>query len=186
MGDFLLRLGVYYLFSSPRERGRDGGALLGGGRDVGDEEGVLRAVHEQARRGHEGGIAPGPSRVRGVSALLAAGLALAACGQDEKPAPKAESAIAATAPSAAQRGTAGDPGKGRQVWLGQCVSCHNIDPAKDGPVGPAVKGSSVPLLEARLLHASYPPGYQPKRATNVMPARPDLAASTPDLAAYLR
>ena len=53
-------------------------------------------------------------------------------------------------------------------------------------MGPAVKGSSPELLEARVLHASYPFGYMPKRETKVMPARPDLAPSIRDLAAYLR
>ena len=42
------------------------------------------------------------------------------------------------------------------------------------------------LLEARVVHATYPPGYKPKRDSKVMPPRPDLVASIPDLAAYLR
>ena len=81
---------------------------------------------------------------------------------------------------------AGDPTKGQQIWLGQCVACHNPDPGKDGPIGPAVKGASKDLLEARVVHGTYPPGYKPKRETKVMPPRPDLVASIPDLAAYLR
>jgi mono/diheme cytochrome c family protein len=123
--------------------------------------------------------------VRLAGLLLTAALVLGGCGQDEKPAPTAESS--GSAPASATRGVApGDPVKGRQVWLGQCVSCHNAEPAKEGPVGPAVKGSSPELLEARVLRASYPAGYTPKRATKVMPARPDLAPSIPDLVAYLR
>lgn len=114
-------------------------------------------------------------------ALLALGLLLAGCGQDDKPAPTSGSA-GGFQPVAA----AGDAAKGRQVWVGQCVACHNNDPSKDGPVGPAVKGSSSELLEVRVLHARYPPGYKPKRDSKVMPARPDLAASITDLAAYLR
>jgi mono/diheme cytochrome c family protein len=122
--------------------------------------------------------------VRGAGLLLAAGLVLGGCGQDEKPAPKSESSSAA--PAGATLVGPGDAVKGRQVWLGQCVSCHSTEPAKDGPVGPAVKGSSAELLEARVLRASYPAGYAPKRPTKVMPARPDLAPSIPDLTAYLR
>jgi mono/diheme cytochrome c family protein len=80
----------------------------------------------------------------------------------------------------------GDGEKGRRIYLGQCASCHNADPAKDGPVGPAVKGSALELLEARVLRAAYPAGYKPKRSSTVMPPRPDLASSLPDLAAYLR
>src|SRR5438477_4205474 len=59
--------------------------------------------------------------------------------------------------------------RGRQVYLSQCTQCHAVDPSQSGPVGPPVKGSSRELLEARILKGSYPPGYKPKRATNVMP-----------------
>ena len=79
-----------------------------------------------------------------------------------------------------------DSDRGKQVYLAQCTSCHNTDPAKAGPVGPPVSGSSRELLEARLLRAGYPPGYAPKRDTTVMPAQPQLAPYVNDLAAYLR
>ncbi len=109
---------------------------------------------------------------------------LGGCGQDDKPPPERQGSTGATtAPAPAGKP---DAEKGRQVWLSQCVACHNVDPAKDGPVGPAVKGSSRELLEARVLRAQYPPGYKPKRDSKVMPARPDLEASIPDLAAYLQ
>ena len=77
-------------------------------------------------------------------------------------------------------------GRGKQVYLTECIACHNIDPAKDGPLGPAVKGSSQELLEAKVLRVSYPPGYAPKRPTALMPPMPKLAAKIPDLAAFLR
>ena len=136
---------------------------------------------------------------RGAAAVLAAALLLAACGQDEKPAPGA-AAPGVPAPSAGTPApapnppaisrdavpAAGDPEKGRQVYLGQCVACHNRDPGKDGPVGPAIKGSSRELVEARVLRAEYPAGYKPKRESRVMPPRPDLAPSVSDLAGFLR
>ena len=77
-------------------------------------------------------------------------------------------------------------GRGKQVYLTECIACHNIDPAKDGPLGPAVKGSSQELLEAKVLRVSYPPGYTPKRPTALMLPMPKLAAKIPDLAAFLR
>jgi len=76
--------------------------------------------------------------------------------------------------------------RGRQVYLAQCTQCHNADPAQDGAVGPAVKGASRELLEARILRGSYPPGYKPKRPTNVMPPQPAVASEIPALAAYLK
>jgi mono/diheme cytochrome c family protein len=123
-------------------------------------------------------------RFRAAARLVAAGLLLAACGDQQPPAPPGGPSPPAATSSAAA--TAGSAEKGRQVWLGQCIACHNSDPGKDGPLGPSVKGASRELLEARVLKGEYPPGYTPKRPSKVMPPRPDLAPSIPDLAAYLR
>jgi mono/diheme cytochrome c family protein len=123
--------------------------------------------------------------VRGVraSAGLALALLLAGCGDQPAPAPAGNAS--APAPAAAAVASAVSSERGRQVWLGQCIACHNSDPSKDGPLGPAVKGSSRELVEARVLRGEYPPGYTPKRPSKVMPTRPDLAPNVPDLAAYL-
>ena len=77
-------------------------------------------------------------------------------------------------------------GRGKQAYLTECIACHNFDPARDGTLGPSVKGASQELLEARVLRAAYPPGYTPKRSTALMPAQPKLAPKIPDLAAFLR
>jgi hypothetical protein len=37
-----------------------------------------------------------------------------------------------------------------------------------------------------VLRGAYPPGYQPKRPTSVMPPQPALAPDIPALAAYLK
>jgi len=76
--------------------------------------------------------------------------------------------------------------RGKQVFLTECIACHNPDPARDGVLGPAIKGASQELLEARVLRAAYPPGYTPKRSTALMPPLPKLAPKIPDLAAFLR
>ena len=82
---------------------------------------------------------------------------------------------------------AGDANRGRGIYLSNCAACHNSsDPSKDGPIGPAIKGSSQALIEARILKAGYPPDYKPKRKTAVMPAQPYLKSTIPDLAAFLR
>jgi len=76
--------------------------------------------------------------------------------------------------------------RGRQVYLTQCATCHAADPAQAGPLGPPVKGSSRELLEAKILRGTYPPGYQPKRPTTVMPPQPALAPDIPALAEHLK
>jgi mono/diheme cytochrome c family protein len=87
-----------------------------------------------------------------------------------------------------ESGTTRDPAaeRGRQIYLAQCISCHNADPALPGAVGPAVRGSSQELLEAKLVRGAYPPGYTPKRPTAVMPPQPGLAPDVPNLFAFLR
>ena len=75
---------------------------------------------------------------------------------------------------------------GKQVYLAECITCHHSDPTKDGPLGPAVKGSSRELLEAKVVRGTYPAGYTPKRTTALMPPMPKLAPKIPDLAAFLR
>lgn len=75
--------------------------------------------------------------------------------------------------------------QGRRVYQANCIACHNPDPARDGPLGPAVACSSRELLEARVLRAEYPPGYAPKRDSKLMPAQPFLRGDLPGLAAYL-
>ena len=76
--------------------------------------------------------------------------------------------------------------RGRQVYQANCTSCHASDPAKEGPLGPAVKGSSRELLEARILRGGYPAGYTPRRPSTVMQPLPNLAGNLADLAAYLQ
>ena len=76
--------------------------------------------------------------------------------------------------------------RGRAVFIANCVACHNNDPSKDGPIGPAIKGSPKEVLEARVLRGGYPPNYQPKRNTHVMPSFPFLEQEMPYLEAYLR
>jgi len=95
--------------------------------------------------------------------LLAAAVLLGACAKDEGPA-----------------------ARGKQVYLAQCIACHNSDPSKQGPLGPAIKGSSLELLEAKVLRGEYPPGYKPKRETKLMPPQPQLAQHVKDLAAFLK
>ena len=95
-------------------------------------------------------------------------LAASACSKDSK-----------------QSGQSPDWERGRAVYVANCVACHNSDPSKDGPIGPAIKGSPSELIESRVLRTQYPPGYKPKRTTQVMPTFPFLKTEIPYLAVYL-
>jgi mono/diheme cytochrome c family protein len=76
--------------------------------------------------------------------------------------------------------------RGRIVFMTNCVVCHNSNPNLPGSQGPAIAGSSRALIEARVLHLSYPPGYQPQRTTHAMRAFPQLAGQIDNLAAFLQ
>jgi mono/diheme cytochrome c family protein len=104
--------------------------------------------------------------------LVFLALALSACSQDSD--------------QNAEAAKDSDWQRGRAIYVANCVACHNNDPSRDGPIGPAIKGSPKELLESRVLSTSYPPGYKPKRPTHVMPQFPFLKDEIPYLAAYLR
>jgi mono/diheme cytochrome c family protein len=76
--------------------------------------------------------------------------------------------------------------RGRIVYMTNCVVCHNPNPNLPGSQGPAIAGSSRALVEARVLHLSYPPGYTPKRKTHAMRAFPQLAGEIGNLTAFLQ
>src|SRR5262245_30572784 len=106
-------------------------------------------------------------RGRALAAMLAVASMLTACsGEPSTGGPSAE--------------------RGRQIYLAQCIACHNPDPAQAGPLGPPVKGSSRELLEAKILKGTYPPSYTPKRTTTLMPAQPQLAPEIPNLAEFVK
>jgi mono/diheme cytochrome c family protein len=75
--------------------------------------------------------------------------------------------------------------RGRQIYQTNCTACHNSDPSRPGTVGPEIAGSPRALVEARVMHAQYPPGYSPKRATTLMTPLPQLEGNLDDITAYL-
>lgn len=75
--------------------------------------------------------------------------------------------------------------KGRAIFASHCIACHNMNPSVDGTLGPAVKGSSLELLKARVIHGVYPPGYTPKRETKIMQRLPLTEADVEAVHAFL-
>lgn len=76
--------------------------------------------------------------------------------------------------------------RGRSIYMSGCIACHHSDPSKPGAVGPDVKGSSRELIEARIMRAEYPPGYQPKRPSRAMAPLPQFKNDIDALAAFLK
>jgi mono/diheme cytochrome c family protein len=101
-------------------------------------------------------------------------------------APLALLALAAALGGCSEGGLSPAAERGRQVYLAHCIACHNTDPTQPGSLGPPIKGSSRDLLEAKVVKGTYPPGYTPKRPTNVMVPIPAVAPDVASLAEYLR
>ena len=102
-------------------------------------------------------------------AILGTAVGTMACGQQDGAAPRLS--------EAAQRGKA--------VYNGVCIACHNANPALDGSLGPANAHASRELVQAKVVRGEYPPGYVPKRTSRAMPAFPHLADKVDDLTAWL-
>jgi cytochrome c2 len=75
--------------------------------------------------------------------------------------------------------------KGRSVYNSICITCHNSNPKIAGSLGPDIWGSSKELIEAKVLHGTYPAGYKPKRNSQVMAKLSLTALQIEAIAAYL-
>ena len=79
----------------------------------------------------------------------------------------------------------GDPARGKAIYYLNCISCHNLDPKKQGSIGPQIYGSSKELLSKKILFGKYPKNYKPKRSGGSMPLQPHLDKEIANLHAFL-
>ena len=79
----------------------------------------------------------------------------------------------------------GDPARGKAIYNLNCISCHNLDPKKQGSIGPQIYGSSKELLSKKILFGKYPKNYKPKRSGGAMPIMPNLDKEMTNLHAFL-
>jgi len=75
--------------------------------------------------------------------------------------------------------------KGKGIYFSVCIACHNANPKLPGAVGPDIYGSSLELLEHRVILGKYPEGYKPKRKGQEMPVFEDLKKDIPALHFFL-
>ena len=79
----------------------------------------------------------------------------------------------------------GDPARGKAIYYLNCISCHNLDPKKQGSIGPQIYGSSKELLSKKILFGKYPKNYKPKRSGGAMPIMQNLDKEISNLHAFL-
>jgi mono/diheme cytochrome c family protein len=132
-------------------------------------------------------------RIAILAVVLVAGVL--SCSQEEPtgatpsrpPAPPPADTAEPETPSAPPDETSQEKlvSRGRSVYNQICIACHAVDPSQEGNIGPAIAGSPLALLEAKVLRNEYPPGYTPKRETLNMVPLPHMTKDLPALAAYL-
>jgi mono/diheme cytochrome c family protein len=130
-----------------------------------------------------------------AGALTAAAVCALACGDSsERPKPSASPSPSTTGSKPAPPPTEPEPAemsqeelvaRGRSVYLANCTACHNLDPRSQGAIGPDIAGSSLELIEGKVLRNEYPPGYTPKRDSRAMVPLPYVEKEIPALAAFL-
>ena len=83
-------------------------------------------------------------------------------------------------------GLADQIARGKHYYENVCTACHNGDPNVDGTLGPALAGTPLDVLEAKVMRGEYPEGYTPKRSTSTMARFPYLEPELENIAAYLQ
>ena len=119
----------------------------------------------------------GATRNRFASLLFLFALSGAACNSPSDP--------QKTSVSPADQAAAALLSKGKAVYQAHCIACHNSNPKMAGAVGPEIWGSSQELIQARVIHGTYPKDYTPKRKTKLMVPLPQLESDLAALHTYL-
>lgn len=142
---------------------------------------------------------PGGSRVRAAAPAVLLVFALACGDTSERPSPSSPTG-ASSPPQAATGANAANAAdeteeplaspeqlakRGRSIYMSNCAACHNLDPSKPGAVGPEIAGSSLELIEAKVMRNEYPAGHIPRRDSKAMIALPYLAKELPAIHAFL-
>ena len=76
--------------------------------------------------------------------------------------------------------------KGEEVYRSTCISCHNADPRKPGPIGPEIAGADSLVLRSMILTGKPPKGVKPKWPDSEMAPLPHLESQVPYLYEFLQ
>ncbi len=83
-----------------------------------------------------------------------------------------------------------DVEKGHEIYLSQCIACHNKDPNIKGAIGPELVDAPVDLMKIKVVTGRYPEvlpeGFVPKRKTKLMKKFPQLESDVPSIHAWIQ
>lgn len=83
-------------------------------------------------------------------------------------------------------GALAEASEGKKIYLTRCATCHNVNPTKNGSLGPDIADSSLELITIKTQKREYPSGYKPKRKTKIMPRVPLSEVQLKSLHEYLQ
>lgn len=80
--------------------------------------------------------------------------------------------------------------KGKEIYLSQCIKCHNKDPNVKGAIGPEMVDAPLEVMQAKVFTGRYPEvlpeGFVPKRKTKQMTKLPQYIKDVPSIHAYVQ
>lgn len=80
--------------------------------------------------------------------------------------------------------------RGKEVYLSQCIKCHNKDPNVKGPIGPEMVDAPLEVMKYKVATGRYPDvlpeGFVPKRKTKQMTKLPQYVKDVASLHAYVQ
>lgn len=80
--------------------------------------------------------------------------------------------------------------RGRQLYLSNCISCHNKDPNLKGPIGPEMIDAPLEVMTSKVMTGAYPAklplGFVPKRKSKLMRKIPKLEKEIPLIYEYVQ
>lgn len=83
-----------------------------------------------------------------------------------------------------------DIAKGKEIYLSQCIKCHNKDPNVKGAIGPEMVDAPLSVMQAKVFTGRYPDvlpeGFVPKRKTKQMTKLPQYIKDVPSIHAYVQ
>ena len=78
--------------------------------------------------------------------------------------------------------------RGKKIYKSVCISCHSVDPRKQGPLAPPIAGSELEVIKSMVMTGKHPKGVQPKwpERDREMEPLPHLEDEIPHLYEYLK
>ena len=75
--------------------------------------------------------------------------------------------------------------RGEAIYRQVCISCHNIDPRKQGALATEIAGSELEVIRSMIMTGKTPKGVKPKWPDMKMAPLPNLEDKIPDIYEYL-